>query len=261
MEPLGKTRALTRGARLGLVVLLAVGSALARGWRGADPPGVVLWAWDRPEDLRFADPRRAAVASLVGTLRLRADRVQVEARPHPLIVAAGTVLVPVVRIETDPLLRPVLSGEQRRQAAAAIAALVGGPTARHVQLDFDATRRERSFYRALLSDLRVRLAPDATLSITALASWCFGDRWLDDLPVDFAVPMLFRMGPDGEAIRLALDGGLDFPSPLCRHGAGVSLDEPIPLLPPGRPLYVFAPRPWSAVSYRDAVALAGGSPG
>jgi len=156
---------------------------------------MVLWAWDRPEHLRFVDPRQVAVVSLAGTVRLRAARVEVRARPHPLVVPTGTALIPVVRIEVDPLLTPVLSSEQRGEAVDAIAALVGGPTARHVQLDFDATRRERSFYRALLTDLRARLPPEATLSITALASWCFGDRWLDGLPVAFAVPMLFRMGP------------------------------------------------------------------
>jgi hypothetical protein len=129
---------------------------------------MVLWAWDRPEDLRFVDPRQVAVASLAGTVRLRAARVEVRARPHPLVVPTGTALIPVVRIETDPLLTPVLSSGQRAEAVDAIAALVGGPTARHAQLDFDATRRERSFYRALLTDLRARLPPEATLSITAL---------------------------------------------------------------------------------------------
>ncbi len=207
------------------------------------------------------DPRRVAVASLAGTVRLRADRVEVRARAHPLLVPSGTEIVPVVRIETDPLPGPALTDAQRTEAVEAIAALAGAASARHVQVDFDATRRERSFYRALLADLRARLPPEARLSITALASWCFGDRWLDGLPVDFAVPMLFRMGPDAEAIRRALADGRDFRSAICRRGVGVSLDEPIPPLPRWRRVYVFAPRPWSAARYRDAVALAGGDPG
>jgi len=253
MKPLAK-RARVRAARLGLVLLLVVGNP-------PTPPAVVLWAWDRPEDLRFLDPRRVAVASLAGTLRLRADGLEVRAREHPLVVPTGTALVPVVRIETDPMVTTALLAERRIEAAEAILALAGGATTRHVQLDFDATLRERAFYRALLADLRARLPRDATLSITALASWCFGDRWLDDLPVDFAVPMLFRMGPDAEAIRQALAAGRDFRSPLCRHGAGVALDEPIPRLPPGRSLYVFAPRPWSDVEYRDVAVLTGGNRG
>lgn len=136
-----------------------------------------------------------------------------------------------------------------------IAALVRSSPAPHVQIDFDATRSERDFYGRLLADLRARLPRGTTLSITALASWCFGDRWLDRLPVDFAVPMLFRMGWDGDAIRRSLAEGSDFGSPSCRRGVGVSLDEPIPPLFAGRPVYVFSPQRWSPGRYQDALAV------
>ena len=32
------------------------------------------------------------------------------------------------------------------------------------------------------------------LSMTALASFCVGDRWLQDLPVDEAIPMIYQDG-------------------------------------------------------------------
>jgi hypothetical protein len=244
----------------GLALVAAIGVAVAGGARSR-PPAVVLWAWDRAEDLRFVDPRRVAVASLAGTVRLPADRVEVRARAHPLVVPTGTALLPVVRIETDPRREPALSGEQRAAAVQAIVALAGGPSARSLQLDFDARRRERAFYRALLIDLRARLSPGAMLSITALASWCFGDRWLDALPIDFAVPMLFRMGRDGEAVRRTLADGGDFRAAICRRGVGVSLDEPVPALPSGRPVYLFAPRAWSPDRYREALGLLRGAAG
>ena len=50
-----------------------------------------------------------------------------------------------------------------------------------IQIDFDATKSERSFYRELITDLRQRLPANVHLSITALASWCMDDDWLSDL--------------------------------------------------------------------------------
>jgi hypothetical protein len=44
-----------------------------------------------------------------------------------------------------------------------------------IQIDFDATRSERGFYRALLNDLRARVPRSTAFSITALASLCIHD--------------------------------------------------------------------------------------
>ena len=56
--------------------------------------------------------------------------------------------------------------------------------------------------------------------MTALASFCVGDRWLDGLPVDEVVPMIFRMGTDNERIRSFLAAGNDFQDPMCRTSYG-----------------------------------------
>ena len=86
------------------------------------------------------------------------------------------------------------------------------------------------------------------ISITALASWCLGDRWLEDLPIDEAVPMLFRMGTDEEPVRAALARG-DFHDPRCRFSYGLATDEPLPALRPGRRLYLFHPNAWTEPAY------------
>ena len=78
------------------------------------------------------------------------------------------------------------------------------PRVRGVQIDFDATLSERDAYRALIHDVRKRLGPATPLSITALASWCIGDDWLNGLPVDEAIPMLFRMGPVNANWRISV---------------------------------------------------------
>jgi hypothetical protein len=116
-----------------------------------------------------------------------------------------------------------------------------------IQIDFDAAVSEREFYRSLLMDLRQTLPDDLPLSMTALASFCVGDRWLSDLPVDEAVPMIFRMGTDDRPIRNLLGGGSDFKEPLCRKSYGLALDEPLRMkFDDGRRFYVFNVRPWTA---------------
>ena len=69
---------------------------------------------------------------------------------------------------------------------------------------------------------------------------------MDGLPVDEAVPMIFRMGTDDKTIRNMLAGGDDFGEPLCRHSYGVALDEPVDMdMDTSRRLYVFTDHSWT----------------
>ncbi len=227
-----------------------------------EPSPVTLWAWERPEALGFVDSAEVDVAALVGTLRLAGDRIEARARLQPLEVPRSARMTAVVRVESDAGKRPALTPGQRRQAVAAILAWTS-PGFAALQIDFDATVSERGFYRRLLEDLRRDLSPATPLSITALASWCLGDRWLEGLPIEEAVPMLFRMGTDDQAVRVALARGVDFAEPLCRQSYGLSSDEPMPPLEPGRRLFLFHPRAWTEADYlafrrRLAAATAGG---
>jgi hypothetical protein len=121
-----------------------------------------------------------------------------------------------------------------------------------VQVDFDATASEREFYRRLIRRLRERLRADVMLSVTALASWCAGDDWLAGLPVDEAVPMLFRMGPFNERFRGIAERRTGAAS-VCRNALGISLDEPFLVRRQQRRLYVFSPRPWDNDGIRAAL--------
>jgi hypothetical protein len=227
-------------------------------------PDLVLWAWERPEDLRFLDPDAAAVAVLAGTLTLTGPEVDVTPRRQPLLVPVGTALIAVVRIESATALRPVrgetprLDDAQRAAAREQILDLARLDGVRAVQVDFDAALSERGFYAALLVELRRALPAEIGLSVTALASWCLDDPWLagaplDERTLDDAVPMLFRMGTDDAFVRRRLAAGEDF-RPECRRSAGLSTDEPWPRLPAGRRLYVFHPEPWSPAAW-DALCL------
>jgi len=211
-------------------------------------PRLVLWAWERPTDLRFIDPENVGVAFLAQTLELAGDRVEVRPRLQSLAVPPGTVLTAVVRVETSRHEPPALSEGQRALATAAFARLFGKIDVHAAQIDFDATLSQRRFYRDLVADVRGALPDGMPLSITALASWCLGDPWIEGLPIDDAVPMLFRMGHDGERIRHGLTQGRDFRARLCRTSLGVATDEPIPPRPGQRRLYVFSPGAWSPSS-------------
>jgi hypothetical protein len=228
----------------------SVGAERAR--RLSSLPPVILWAWERPEKLDYLDTRRVGVAFLARTLHLRGESVVVRPRLQPLQVAPDASLVAVVRIESDKSEPPTLSEVQRARTVEAIVALKEKRAVRAIQIDFDATVSERDFYRQLLFDVRRALPGDLALSMTALASWCMHDDWLRDLPVDEAVPMLFRMGADERQVRHQLRAGAGFRPPVCRASLGVSTDEPFAfeLARPAR-LYVFHPRSWSSESVRQ----------
>jgi hypothetical protein len=212
-------------------------------------PPVTLWAWERPENLTFLDPQKTAVAFLAKTITLHDDKIAVKPRLQPLQVARNTKLIAVVRIEIDRAGTPALSEAQLEQTAHEVFSLSGVSV---VQIDFDATVSQRDFYRRLLQRVRYELSPSTGLSITALASWCAGDNWIDDLPVDEAVPMLFRMGVERPQFQRRLESGQPFEASLCRNSAGVSTDE-IVAVPAASRLYIFNPQPWSKESFARAM--------
>jgi len=226
---------------LGLVLAVLLMRRPDRGSRLAGFPKIVLWAWERPEDLRFIDPGEVGVAFLAATVYLRGAEVIVRPRLQPLQVSDGTALMAVVRVESD---RPQSSALANTVEAVAQAGRLHRVSA--VQVDFDARLSERPFYRRLLGDLRRRLPESQALSITALVSWCLDDDWLSGLPIDEAVPMLFRLGPgphQGE-----------FRSPVCRGSVGISTDETVLPAPSGGRLYVFHPRAWSPEAFERMLA-------
>jgi Protein of unknown function (DUF3142) len=254
-------------------------------------PNLFFWAWERPEDLRFLAHKNAGVAFLAKTIYIFAPQedprrdaggsIRIRPRLQTLRVAPGTPLIAVVRIETRGGRQPAAyfladtrfsrhaayTALQQQRVAAEIVDVASLPNVRAVQVDFDATVSERAFYSALLSDVRAKLPSSIPLSITALASWCIGDPWLEQLPpgtIDEAVPMLFRMGPDTANVAKFLRSGNKFAVPACQSSLGLSTDEPLSRallvadFVPGtgatrsKRIYIFAPRAWTQ-SAADAV--------
>jgi hypothetical protein len=217
---------------------------LAPSPRVEPSPRVWLWAWERPERLGFIDPAKVGVAFHAATLRLVGDTVRPRSRYASLVLPPGTHRVAVMRIEVER--GALLSQAQRQELVRFITGRARMLAPEGVQVDFDARLSERPFYRALLQELRAALPSGLNLSMTALASWCLDDDWLDGLPVDEVVPMVFRMGVDSPMVRGELARHGDFTGERCRRSVGFVTDEPVPALPPGRRVYWFNPRSWSA---------------
>ncbi|HEY0324311.1 MAG TPA: DUF3142 domain-containing protein [Pyrinomonadaceae bacterium] len=232
---------------------LAIGAATNPGARMAGFPKLFLWAWERPEQLSFINPREVGVAFLAKTIYLRGEQFIQRPRMQPLKVPPRTTIVAVVRIEAVRDSPPALNASQQAETVAALVEAANAPNVSGLQIDFDAALSERQFYKNLLRDLRPRLPQAMPLSITALASWCIDDNWLDGLPVDEAVPMLFRMGLDEQRIKSYLKEGGQFRSPLCRLSNGVSTDEQVKLASPGARTYIFHTQAWTEAAVRRAI--------
>jgi hypothetical protein len=218
-------------------------------------PRVILWAWERPENLSFLNSREVGVAYLAKTLRLKGGVVIVRPRLQPLTVPNGTQMIAVARVETDRSSKPELSERQITTLVQEVSEMSTMHNVVAVQVDFDAVTSERTFYQQVISRLRQQLKPSIPLSITALGSWCEADDWLTSLPVDEAVPMLFRMGVDRQAILSRVNSGTGFTAKPCQSSVGVSTDEIIPLTFSTKRVYIFSPEPWSERSFQTAMEI------
>jgi hypothetical protein len=223
--------------------LLAAGLAPAP-LRPQATPNLVLWAWERPEDLTFAGPG-VTVAVLAGTVTLSGPDVLAKPRLQPARVTTAQRIAGVVHVEIDRA-RPVQwTDAQRTRAAAAVLALLRDPRFAEAQIDFEVRASQRSVLLDLVRDVRAGLPAGTRLSMTALASWCDTETWVDDAAADEIVPMLFRMGPNGEPVRQRLANGGDFRLERCRTAIGVATDTPPDGIPAGRRVWLFNPAPWT----------------
>jgi hypothetical protein len=203
-------------------------------------PQKTLWAWERPEDLRAINPETTAIAWLDQTLLLGPEVIS-QPRRQPLFYPSNATRIAVVRIETLPNAR--LDSAEEQQTVSLLLKSASRPGIAALQVDFDATRLQRRFYSGLLLSLRRQMPSSLPLSITALASWCSYDDWIAALPVDEAVPMLFRMEPDRRRASAAISE-FRIREPLCTSSVGISTHEPWPEEMAGKRIYIFADRGW-----------------
>ena len=238
----------SRAAGLFLVFALLSPRAQADVW---------LWAWDRPEDLRWI-PADVGVAYFAAEFVAAGARFDATGRRAALRVRPDTPLLAVLHVEAfDPRNPPELDAAAVERWADGLQRVIHRLGVSAAQIDFEARAGQQAFYADVLQALRMRLPPGFRLSATALASWCGDPAWLDALPLDEVVPMYFRMGAaERELWRRRMLDPEHLPAKACRRAAGLATDEwqalaqesSGPALAPfgARRLYLFAPAAWRA---------------
>lgn len=160
-------------------------------------PELILWAWERPEDLRFIDNKKVGVAVFSQLITINGKQIRVRPRQQPVLMPDGTYVISVTRIESDRRSNAI---PDRAILDRVVEALIkDAAKAPMIQIDFDARKNEREFYLELLRKVRARLPKEKKISVTALASWAVYDPWIPakDGLVDEVVPMFFQMGKTG----------------------------------------------------------------
>ena len=82
------------------LAITALAAALACAGRAPAAPALVLWAWERPEDLSSA-PSSVEVAAVEGFVQLSGDHLWGRARRFPLKTAPGARRIAVVHAQID----------------------------------------------------------------------------------------------------------------------------------------------------------------
>lgn len=222
---------------VGFLGMVCSASSLADGLRS---PNEFWWYWDRPVEQLPVPAPGVGAAVVVMHVIFSGHGYALQPRRSALRLPDGIVTMPVIHVEIDPA-RPFAGNATQIDGLREVVLDVarrGDST--WVQLDFEVKRSQREFWRAAVQEIKMTLPVGVKLSVTALASWCYEDRWLGDVPVDEIVPMYFRLKQARQAYLLRSAYGVS--EPLCATAYGVADDEPIwSVTLPGR-RYVFLGR-------------------
>jgi hypothetical protein len=211
-------------------------------------PTEILWAWERPEDLRWL-PANIGVAYVASSIMLKNDKALIRRRTAPLLLANTTAVVPVLHIDVSWNHPPVKSQQQIDTITHELLRVARSGNRNVVQLDFEVGRSQRAFLARTIAAVRAQLDPRIALSSTALASWCLDDYWLHEIEADEVIPMVFRMGREQHALRQRIVQQGGFTQERCRSAIGFSSDEPMMAVNTGRHYY-FSPKSWTAASWQ-----------
>lgn len=241
-----------------VVLVLVVSVTALLFYNNQQRNGLYVWAWERPEDLRFLknSADKITIVYYAGDVVIKSGSMVIHPRRNKLLLPSGARAMPLIRI--DNFDKAVALTEERVQAIQNfIVRACSVPGVSGCQIDFDATISERPVYAKLITEVKKEIPNNISLSITALVSWCDKFSWLDNTAIDYAVPMFYRLGSDRAQIQNNRVGQTFMKSKKCQSAVGVSVDERIPdkRYLRGRDIYLFNPNPWNEKNFDREIKL------
>jgi len=230
-----------------VTLLIGFGCIIASYFYWGQATHLVLWSWQRADDLSFVKDS-VSVAPLVATISVDKNGVRVQPRRNVLTLAQNAHIIPVIRLEIDP--KTQVSDGHLDALIHNIQSLVYSCKTDIVQLDFDAAKSQRPLYEKLLIQLKAS-SPHVKVSITALASWCVGDTWIDKLPITHAVPMLYNLGENADDFKKYFTDNRGWQSKKCHGHIGFEQNDIFTKPPRGWHAYVFNKNAWTEKDYKS----------
>lgn len=213
---------------------------------------IVLWVWERPENLYFINDKNISFAYLSGTVTKADKNLEYYSRRQPLRIPDKSNTISVIRIE-DRSKDHIFEDKNLPEISDYIVKSCIEKTSNTAcQIDFDATESQIEFYKKLVASVRDKLPKEMKLSLTALVSWCVNDKaWFDELPIDEVVPMFFRLGREENIYWQRISEGRLNISKSCQKAVGVATDETMPnkIYVKNKPIYIFNNEYWTSKNW------------
>lgn len=230
-----------------LLLFFCLGTVIFGWFYWRQSTTLVLWSWQRADDLSFVD-KDVVVAPLVASIFVDKNGVSVQPRTNVLKLSENAQIIPVIRLEISPNIQ--VDDEQIDAIVHHIGSFAASCKSNMVQIDFDAAKSQRTLYEKLLVKLRSSL-PNIKISITALASWCVGDAWIDKLPITHAVPMLYNLGEHADDFKKYFKDKKQWKAAKCQGYIGFEQSDVFIKPPRGWNVYVFNKSAWTEKNYRN----------
>lgn len=225
---------------------------------------IVIWSWREDDHLDFLAAKTNRVAYHAKTIMLGESGAGISYARKNLKHQIANYSIPVYRIEKAFPDKPA-SKSSFNDALSIIKVSYEAGRFREIQIDFDCPAQDRQAYLNFLSSLKSSLSDRTTLSITALASWCFTDRWLKDCAGDESVGMFFSMGSGSAKILQELKKtGADSGAPGFKS-VGISLGQGTTnkllresgVFKRAHRIFLFSPLAWTKSKYNALTAEVG----
>lgn len=216
---------------------------------------IYLYSWERFDDFSFLKDsslsNKITVVPLAGEINIYEDELYVNYRTHQIIIPNNIKSFPIIRINNFSSAE--MFSKHVNKIEAFILSICSGHD--HCELDFDARESEYNNYINLMNNIKNKL-PKTKISITAPASWCYPKSWINNLPIEYAVPMVYRLGKDEKTIKNGDVSPLFISNPLCLENIALANDEldfNFKKYIKNKNIYLFNSENWNAYNFNDII--------